>query len=1036
MEGAAAMAVSDDEGPGPGKVRRGEPIPASGPIPWGDIAGRVAERFGLDTLRSPTLKVTIERGVRYLVRDDSAKALVFDTHALFMGLLSAGRQDADSIRYGATASWFADWLETRLGVGAVGAALSQGGLTDPEAVAGAMRLNYDVILSVSVNSLLVPAAQFAVDTVGRNAFEARHLFAAMLDHGSVTDQTLNVFKHTLTTEELTSLKQIFVQRIMTTPEPQESLAAWRSVLKLPPDPAESGANPNTPPPTPPPPPPAAAFDGVTDFRRDAVYRPQQGTDSDVLRTAADARALARLMCLEGAAPLAIAIFGGWGSGKSTFMERLDRDVRDIAANEAARLAEVQAAAASGAAQADGAGTAQFVTRVVQIRFNAWQFVDANLWASLTAEFFDQLRAGGWDRSSKVRYAGLVEAVNSHVHALNDDAQSARRAASAGGQTLLAAQTARDKAGDVARHAGAKVLGHAAVDLLGEAFEAQKGNLSALGLAVTGEDTGKAVDAILDAVRSSRTFAGRLGAVARLTARAPARVWLGVGAVVLTAAAALIWLERHSLSWSQIAAPFLAIGALGAAASSLAPAIRLVGGVAARGAAIAKAVDDADRDAAKALLTTEIALRDAATEAQALQAAADQASARLSRYIDPAGLPNPPRLLRYVLEDDPNTKALQSELGLIGRTRRLFQAVDDIVSEARDNPKAADPETPQRIVLYIDDLDRCSEEQVYNVLQAIHLLLAFELFVVVVGVDVAWVQDALKRRFGASPDAAVEPIGAVDPDPAPPSREALTREAIKEAAQDSAQQAARYLDKIFQIAFWLSPLRGDGAQDGAYGRYVKALADPPARESAAAAAATPPGQVPPGGSPAAAPAGAGTAGASPPPGAAGAAPPPPQPPPRPPPSAAKAREALATIRLEPSEVDFLASPWIEAIAGSTPRAVKRLMNVYRLVRTRLSEEPGGATAPERDYPMIALAVAVETGQPVKVADDFYEGLNSLGQGEPGAPSPAVKALRDACAAAPGLQGALEEVARVRGGLAAADALRIARVARRYSFNRYR
>ena len=38
----------------------------------------------------------------------------------------------------------------------------------------------------------------------------------------------------------------------------------------------------------------------------------------------------------------------------------------------------------------------------------------------------------------------------------------------------------------------------------------------------------------------------------------------------------------------------------------------------------------------------------------------------------------------------------------------------------------------RIVLYIDDLDRCQPQQVVEVLQAIHLLLALNLFVVVVG----------------------------------------------------------------------------------------------------------------------------------------------------------------------------------------------------------------------------------------------------------------------------------------------------------------
>ena len=38
------------------------------------------------------------------------------------------------------------------------------------------------------------------------------------------------------------------------------------------------------------------------------------------------------------------------------------------------------------------------------------------------------------------------------------------------------------------------------------------------------------------------------------------------------------------------------------------------------------------------------------------------------------------------------------------------------------------------LLYIDDLDRCSEDKVVKVLEAVHLLLAFKLFVVIVAVE--------------------------------------------------------------------------------------------------------------------------------------------------------------------------------------------------------------------------------------------------------------------------------------------------------------
>jgi len=49
------------------------------------------------------------------------------------------------------------------------------------------------------------------------------------------------------------------------------------------------------------------------------------------------------------------------------------------------------------------------------------------------------------------------------------------------------------------------------------------------------------------------------------------------------------------------------------------------------------------------------------------------------------------------------------------------------------------------VLYVDDLDRCTPQRVVNVLQAVNLLLTMELFIVVVAVDPGWLLRSLKRH---------------------------------------------------------------------------------------------------------------------------------------------------------------------------------------------------------------------------------------------------------------------------------------------------
>ncbi|ONF64632.1 P-loop NTPase fold protein [Amycolatopsis keratiniphila] len=81
---------------------------------------------------------------------------------------------------------------------------------------------------------------------------------------------------------------------------------------------------------------------------------------------------------------------------------------------------------------------------------------------------------------------------------------------------------------------------------------------------------------------------------------------------------------------------------------------------------------------------------------------------------------------------------------------------------------------ERIVLYIDDLDRCPPSKVIEVLAAVHLLLALPAFVVVVAVDPRWLRRCLDQHheelFGAGETSRTE-----------------------------------YLDKIFQIVFALRPM---------------------------------------------------------------------------------------------------------------------------------------------------------------------------------------------------------------------------------------
>src|SRR6185436_3206583 len=106
---------------------------------------------------------------------------------------------------------------------------------------------------------------------------------------------------------------------------------------------------------------------------------------------------------------------------------------------------------------------------------------------------------------------------------------------------------------------------------------------------------------------------------------------------------------------------------------------------------------------------------------------------------------------------------KSRLGIVARARDDFEELSRLLAKDRADDEvpaeaakaigdgaengAGDPKAIERIILYIDDLDRCKEKDVVAVLQAVHLLLAFPLFVVVVAVDPRWLLHSLRVESG-------------------------------------------------------------------------------------------------------------------------------------------------------------------------------------------------------------------------------------------------------------------------------------------------
>lgn len=590
----------------------------------------------------------------------------------------------------------------------------------------------------------------------------------------------------------------------------------------------------------------------------AGYDNDEAHGEDHLDVDTDVDALAGVLAsTQVSPPLSVGLFGDWGSGKSFFMERLFAKIKRL----------------SDAAEARPPGESWFVGRrgkVVQVKFNAWHYMDADLWSSLAVCVFDGLSEALKAKFAKACAENLTS-IKDQQAALESKQQKVAASASELDKQLAELQAKRAQA-DVPLVTYVRAV---AADVARDPQVV----VAAKALRLEGETAAAELE---DVKRDLSTVGGTAARVWRAWG-SPNKLLVAALVIGLPVIAALVAGAVDRVAAWVSGAVALVASALGAIAWGRKAAVRLAG-IANRAldrvheieadARSKKPKREQEAEAARARIAAQIA----DLERDRVQLGKEKADveAELARLENPDKRTLQELILQRAASDD-----YRKKLGVVSAVHKDFEELSGFLL-----PDKAGPDV-ERIILYIDDLDRCSPEQVVQVLQAIHVILSLPLFVVVVAVDSRWLVDSLTAYY---------------------------RKQFPGDDVDSSRPQ-QYLEKIFQIPFTLLPMSATGyeALTGALlERHVdRAEVTERAVAPGPAAAAHAPYETP------SVTTGAVTA----------------------PPAVRRATPSSELelkprgLRLEPAEVAFLRT--LSGLIGS-PRSTKRLVNLYRIVRSTLDD----------------------------------------------------------------------------------------------------
>ena len=473
-------------------------------------------------------------------------------------------------------------------------------------------------------------------------------------------------------------------------------------------------------------------------------------------------------------PLAIGLFGDWGHGKSFFIQAMKAEVNDARKKY---------------------GADKFYTDVVQIEFNAWHYVDTSLWASLVSYILSEL-------SSYVSPAQSFE--QQHQAFLNELKSTQAIIVETTAQQQIVQENIKTKQKQLQKYQKEREQKEIKLkelrpeDVYDILEENEKEEIDKI---LEGLGIPAAVKSASDLEQVSKDMlstAGRAQALffSLLQSRNRNIILIILALVIVVIPFVTEWLTDGSKNDAFVKMGALITKAVSVVGGIIVVAKKALGTINSGISKIEEIKTRAEKTLAEKRMNPSKEELDIQEEINALnsreketQLVISSSAQRVAELEERIRLLQEERSLNRFLTERAQSDDYRKHLGIISTIRQDFNALTTRLSNAYvTNPtfKKVD-----RIILYIDDLDRCPVDKVMQVLQAVYLLLAFPLFVVVVGVDPRWLLHSLSLSLTAF------------------QNEGKNFNNDKETQEAWLTTPQNFLEKIFQIQFCLKPMSPDG-----------------------------------------------------------------------------------------------------------------------------------------------------------------------------------------------------------------------------------